>query len=338
MLQLVAKNLKNNLLWYSLGAIALGWGLGLLAPSAVAGSQKAISVASTIVVFFMIYPMMINLDLTKLGGIAKSPKPIVLSLVYNFILTPLISWVLARLFFQNHPEIALGFWLVMLIPGSSMSLGYTGLTKGDLGLGAVALGVTFVIVPFAMPVFMHFLGSAYNVPVPIKSLLTTILLVLILPMILGDLTRRLIVKRSGKEGFERIQPLFSIVTILGLLLIVTLIFFSKSPGLAKQWRMLLLLAVVTFLYLAIMFPLLTLADKAFGLSYEQHMGIAFLSTGKNNGTAIAIAVMAFSPLVAIPAATLPLFQIIFSILYVQLAPRIRRLWEVPANSPREVTR
>jgi len=54
------------------------------------------------------------------------------------------------------------------------------------------------------------------------------------------------------------------------------------------------------------------------------MSIAFLSTGKNNGTAIAIALMAFNPLVAIPAATLPLFQIIFSIVYVQLAPRVRR--------------
>ncbi|HUW40056.1 MAG TPA: bile acid:sodium symporter [Rectinemataceae bacterium] len=334
MLKLVAKNLKDNLLWYSLAAIALGWGLGLLAPSAVAGSQKAISVASTIVVFFMVYPMMVNLDLGKLPGAVRNPKPIVLSLIFNYVVTPLISWVLARLFFQNHPEIALGFWLVMLIPGSSMSLGYTGLSKGDIGLGAVALGANFLLAPFALPVFLHFLGASYNVPVPIGDLLKTIVLVLILPMILGDLTRRLILRNSGKEGFGRAQPLFALVTIAGMLVIVALIFFSKSAVLATQWRMLIPLAVVTLLYLAVQFPFITFINRALGLSYEQHMAIAFLSTGKNNGTAIAIAVLAFSPLVAIPAATLPLFQIIFSILYVQLAPRIRGRWNISADSPR----
>lgn len=333
MLKLVAKNLKDNLLWYSLAAIALGWGLGLLAPSAVAGSKKIVNTATTVVVFFMIYPMMINLDLTRLVGAFKSPKPILLSIVYNFILTPLVSWVLAWLFFRSTPQIALGFWLVMVIPGGSMSLGYTGLTKGDLGLAAVALGVTFVLVPFTMPVFLHFLGSSYNVPVPIKSLIWTIILVLILPMILGYLTRRIILKKSGTEGFERVQPLLSTATMLGLLLIVALIFFSKSPVLASQWRMLIILAVVTLLYLAVMFPLTTFLDRLFGLNYKQHMAIVYLSTTKNNGTAIAIAVMAFSPLVAIPAATLPLFQIVFAVIYVQLAPWIEQVFARAGKQP-----
>lgn len=65
------------------------------------------------------------------------------------------------------------------------------------------------------------------------------------------------------------------------------------------------------------------------------MGIAFLSAGKNNGTAIAIALMALNPLTAIPAATLPIFQIIFSIGYVQLAGRVKRLFSQPKVSAGE---
>jgi len=148
-------------------------------------------------------------------------------------------------------------------------------------------------------------------------------------MVLGDLTRRLILRGAGKTGYEAAKPLLSTVTMVGMLLVVAVIFFTKAELLAEKWRVLIPLAVVTLLYLIVMFPLMTWINRRAGLSYEEHMGIAFLSTGKNNGTAIAIALMAFNPLTAIPAATLPLFQIIFSIIYVQLAPRVKRFFGVP---------
>ncbi len=325
----VASNLKNNLLWYSLGSIVLGWVLGLSFPTIAAQQTGLFKTITTVLVFFMIYPMMVNLNIGKMVGVAKDPKAVLLSLGYNFIVTPAISLALAALFFRNNPEIALGFWLVMLIPGSSMSLGYTGLTKGNLEVGAIALGLNFIVVPFILPFIMHLLGGAYNVHVPLGSLIWTVVLVLLLPMVLGDLTRRLILRGAGKTGYEAAKPLLSTVTMVGMLLVVAVIFFTKAELLAEKWRVLIPLAVVTLLYLIVMFPLMTWINRRAGLSYEEHMGIAFLSTGKNNGTAIAIALMAFNPLTAIPAATLPLFQIIFSIIYVQLAPRVKRFFGVP---------
>ncbi|HUZ17223.1 MAG TPA: bile acid:sodium symporter [Spirochaetia bacterium] len=320
----VATNLRKNLLWYSLGSIAVGWVLGLAFPSFAAQQAGFFKTITTVLVFFMIYPMMVNLNIEKMVDVAKDPKAVLLSLAYNFIVTPAISFALAALFFRNNPEIALGFWLVMLIPGSSMSLGYTGLTKGNLEVGAIALGLNFIIVPFILPFVMHILGGAYNVHVPLGSLIWTVVLVLLLPMVLGDLTRRLILRGAGKKGYEAAKPLLSTVTMVGMLLVVAVIFFTKAELLAEKWRVLVPLAAVTLLYLLVMFPVMTWINHRAGLSYEEHMGIAFLSTGKNNGTAIAIALMAFNPLTAIPAATLPLFQIIFSIVYVQLAPRVKR--------------
>jgi len=328
----VASNLKNNLLWYSLGSIVIGWVLGLTFPAVAAHQAELFKTITTVLVFFMIYPMMVNLNIGKMVDVAKDPKAVLLSLGYNFIVTPAISLALAALFFRNNPEIALGFWLVMLIPGSSMSLGYTGLTKGNLEVGAIALGLNFIVVPFILPFIMHLLGGAYNVHVPLGSLIWTVVLVLLLPMVLGDLTRRLILRGAGKTGYEAAKPLLSTVTMAGMLLVVAVIFFSKAELLAEKWRLLIPLAVVTLLYLIVMFPLMTWINRRAGLSYEEHMGIAFLSTGKNNGTAIAIALMAFNPLTAIPAATLPLFQIIFSIIYVQLAPRVKRFFGVPATA------
>jgi len=325
----LAGNLKTNLLWYSLASIAIGWVLGLLFPAAAAHRAGLFKTITTVLVFFMIYPMMVNLNLARMVDVARNPRAVLLSLAYNFLVTPAVSLGLTALFFRNSPEIAVGFWLVMLIPGSSMSLGYTGLTKGNLEVGAIGLGLNFIVVPFVLPFAIHLLGRAYDVHVPLGSLIRTVALVLLLPMVLGDVTRRIVLRAAGKKGYEEVKPLLSAVTMVGMLLVVGVIFFTKADLLAERWRVLIPLAGVTFLYLLLMFPLMTWVNRLVGLSYEEHMGIAFLSTGKNNGTAIAIALMAFNPLTAIPAATLPLFQIIFSIGYVQLAGRVKSLFARP---------
>ncbi|MDA8440276.1 MAG: hypothetical protein M0Z51_15650, partial [Propionibacterium sp.] len=69
--------------------------------------------------------------------------------------------------------------------------------------------------------------------------------------------------------------------------------------------------------------LATWLNRRLGLSYGEHMAVVFASAGKNNATAIAIAATAFSPLVAVPAATMPIFQILLMIAYVNMAPRVR---------------
>ena len=318
----ITKHLKTNLLWYALLAIAAGWVSGMIFPEYISENKKVLSTLITLFVFMMIYPMMINLNLGKIPGVLKEPKPILLTIFYNFIVTPLISLLFVK-FFIHDSEIALGFMLVMLIPGSSMSLGYTGLVEGSLEIATVAMGFLFVLIPILMPFFIHILGKTYNVAIPMGLLLKTVIIVLIIPMIAGDLTRRGIIKSKGMDGYKTVKPLFSLITMVTMLLMVTLIFMLKAPVLFKQWKVVINLAAITLAYLAVMFSLMTVLDKLLKINYKQHMAIAFLSTGKNNGTAIAIAMLAFSPLVAIPAAILPLFQIIFSIGYVQLFRRIK---------------
>ncbi|MPW38415.1 arsenic resistance protein [Thermococcus sp. 101 C5] len=318
----LANNLKKNLLWYSLIAIAVGWGLGLVFPGFAKAHKVSLSNLTTVLVFLMIYPMMINLNLERIPKVLKEPKPVLLSLVYNFVLTPLIAFLLVKGFIHDT-NLALGFLLVMLVPGSSMSIGYAGLAGGDLEVATVALGVNFLLIPIMLPLWIKLLGSAYNVPVPLSLLLRTVFIVLILPMLLGDLTRRFLTRKLGKERFLELKPLFGSITMSTMLLLVGLIFFMKAQLLLSKWTLLVELAIVNTVYMLIMLGVITWLDRVLGLSYKEHMGIAFLSVGKNNGTAIAIATLAFQPLVAIPAATLPIFQIIFLILYLKLAEGVR---------------
>ena len=256
----------------------------------------------------------------------REPRPVLLSLVYNFVLTPIIAFLLVRGFIHDS-NLALGFLLVMLVPGSSMSIGYTGLAGGDLEVATVSLGVNFLLIPVMLPLWIKLLGSAYSVPVPLSLLLRTVFLVLILPMLLGDLTRRALIRRLGPERFLSLKPLFGVITMSTMLVLVGLIFFMKAQLLLSRWELLVELAVVNTIYMIIMLELITWMSKTLGLNYKEHMGIVFLSVGKNNGTAIAIATLAFEPLVAIPAATLPIFQIIFLIFYLKMAEKVRCIFE-----------
>ncbi len=320
------KHLKKFLLLYSILAIGIGWVLGLQFSDFARANKKLFSHIITVIVFLMIYPMMINLNLEKILKIFKKPKPILLSLIYNFIIAPVLSFLLIALFIHNK-LLALGFLLVMIIPGSSMSLGYTGLAGGDMEVATISLGINYLLIPVMLPLWLKALGTTYNVPVPLGLLLKTILIVLIIPMIVGDLTRRGILKKYGKEKFLDLKPLFGCITMIMMLLIVMLIFFLKAPILLKKWQVMIHLAIVNTIFLTIMLAIITIIDKVFKLSYEEHMGIAFLSSGKNNGTAIAIATLGFSPLVAIPAAVLPIFQVIFLILYLKMENVIKKFFK-----------
>jgi ACR3 family arsenite transporter len=90
----------------------------------------------------------------------------------------------------GSPELALGFYLVMLIPGSSMAIAYTGIAGGSLELATVAQAAGFLVAPLVLPVFMHQVGQSYAIEVPLGMLVTSIVKVLILPMAAGALTRR----------------------------------------------------------------------------------------------------------------------------------------------------
>ncbi len=327
----VTNHLKINLLWYSLAAIGTGMILGTLFPTFAKQNVCTFKTLTTVFVFLMIYPMMINLNLGKFVKIARDPKAVLLSIFYNFVITPILSYAIATLILHN-PDLIVGFWLVMLIPGSSMSIGYTGLADGNIEVATISMGMNFILIPFLLPLLLHFATMGSNISIPISSLMKTILVVLIIPMFLGDLTRRLIISKRGEKGFKKIKPLFSLATMLSMLFLIGTIFFMKAKLLEKNWQILIPLALVTIIYLSIMLALITWLNRLFRLNYGEHMGIVFLSTGKNNGTAIAIAMLGFNAMVAIPAAVLPIFQIIFLILYLQLVPVIKRFFGVETST------
>ncbi len=333
-LKRLQEHLRKYLLWYVAAAIATGWVLGAKSPMFIKHNQATLKTLITAVVFLMIYPMMINIRLEALVKAFRNIKGIGLAMAYNFVWAPLFGFALSKIFLHN-PEVGFGFLLVMVVPCSSMSIGYTGLGGGNLELATVVVGSSFVAAIAAIPFWLSILGGSFNVPVPMSLLMNAILEVLIAPMILGYLTRLALVRWLGQDGFKRIAPLFPSITLASMYVIIFLIFFMKATLLVRKWELMVWLIVPNLLFVVVTLALITWIDHAARLSYEDHMGIIFASTGKNNGTAIALATMAFSPLVAVPAATLPIFQIIFLVGYLKLENWARQYFGAVAKTTAE---
>jgi ACR3 family arsenite efflux pump ArsB len=331
----IQEHLNRWMLAYVSLAIVTGLAVGNAAAIWTKANAGPIGGLTTAAVFLIIYPMMVNVRFEALLRAGRNLRGIGIALAFNFLWAPLVGWVLASVFLSD-PLLALGFLLVMVVPCSSMAIGYTGLAKGDLELATVVVAVSFLLAIVAVPVWMTIFASRYAVAVPVGDLISSILTVLVAPMILGYTTRRGLLRWLGVERFAAIAPLFPALSLLGMYSIVFLIFFGKASLILGQWQTVAILLVPNAIFIGLSLAVLTWLDRRLHLGYGEHMAVAFTSTGKNNGTAIAIATTAFSPMVAIPAATMPIFQILLMVLYLRAAPRLRG-WFGPRVTPAEPT-
>lgn len=321
--------LQEHLNRWMLAYVSLAIVVGLLAGNVMAGVTESevdlLGSLTTAAVFLVIYPMMVNVRFEALLQAGRNLRGIGIALLFNFVWAPIVGWVLATVFLSD-PLLALGFLLVMVVPCSSMAIGYTGLAKGDLELATVVVALSFVLAIVAVPVWMSVFASSYEITVPIGDLISSILTVLVAPMVLGYATRRGLIRWLGRTRFATIAPLFPALSLLGMYAVVFLIFFGKAVLIIERWQTVAILLVPNAVFMGLTLLVVTWVDRRLGMGYEQHMAVAFTSAGKNNGTAIAIATTAFSPLVAIPAATMPIFQILLMVFYLRASDRLRRVF------------
>jgi len=285
---------------------------------------KTLELASIIV---MIFPMMVMMNFRGLGKAFSNWKLLVIVLLMNFGWGPLMAILLGDAFVDN-PMLKLGLFLAWLVPCSSMSVGYVGLMRGNIEAATAMVAITFIISVPLIPIYAGIYGRAYHVTVSVMLLVITIIEIIIVPLILGIPTHEALVRKLGKAGFRRISPLFPIITMFGMFTIIFVIFFGDSRMIVTHLH-----AVFGVFYAAIVFGTVSLIFLTFlfrylKFDYWDSMAGLFPSIGKNEGTAIAIAATAFSPLVAIAPATLPVFQVVFLITYIKLRPRIAHFFGI----------
>ncbi|WP_297068870.1 arsenic resistance protein [Thermococcus sp.] len=292
--------------------------------------HNTLKLLNMLVVISMIYPMMVNLRLGELKKGAKLGKQLTIALTMGLVISPLIMYGaiwLTGLFHPMNHMLALGLLLAVVVPCSSMSIAYTGFTKGNIELATIVVALSFTLAIVTVPGWLKIFASSYHVAISAWLLVRTILVVVVTPMILGMLTRTYLMGKLGPEGFLRIKPAFPSISLLGMYTIVFLIFMEKAKLIAGKPGIVGVALIPLVLYYITALLFMTLVDRAAGIPYKDHMAITFTSVGKNEGTAMAIALAAGTGLMAIAPAITPVVQIPFLVGYVKGWRKIAGLWK-----------
>lgn len=241
--------------------------------------------------FLMVYPMMVNLKLEAVLH-PKGFKAQFVAQLLNFAVIPFIAFFLGKAFFPNQPLIILGMLFVALLPTSGMTISWTGFSKGNLNAAIQMTVFGLILGSIATPLYAEWLmGQA--VEIPLQQVFTAIIIVVFLPMLMGLITRKLLIKRYGQEHYQKNMkqkiPMFSTLGVLGIVFVAMAL---KAKAITANPAVLLDYLIPLMILYAINFTLSTVVAK---LLFERGDAIAVVygTVMRNLSIALAIAMTAF---------------------------------------------
>jgi arsenite transporter len=281
---------------------------------------NAISLGVPIGLFAMMYPAMTNVRLTEVGQAFRSPRQLAVVLLFNFAVAPFFMLLLANVFVSD-PELRTGLILYGLAPCIAMVIIFTFLAKGNTPMALVFVALNSVAQMLLIPVYARLLIGDVSFDVWVVA--ESVVLYLGLPLVAGVLTRQAVVRRGGEAAMDRLKPGLNALSILGLLFTLIVMFALKGDLILERPAIVLEMAIPMTLFFVTMFVVVFLIGARLGFPYEDAVAVAFNSTGRDFEIAIAIAITAFSPTVALATVVGPLIEVPVMLALVWGAMRLR---------------
>ncbi|NCN64585.1 MAG: arsenic resistance protein [Candidatus Altiarchaeum hamiconexum] len=268
---------------------------------------NALSLGVPVGLFLMIYPAMTNVRIEDIGNALKAKKQLAIVLLFNFAVAPFFMLLLANLF-VGDPEFHMGVVLYGLAPCIAMVIVFTYLAKGNNALALVLVAFNSILQMILIPVYASLLIGNVNFDVFIVA--ESVILYLGIPLLFGVMTRKYCVKRYGEKEFEnKFTPILSALSIIGLLFTLIVMFSLKGDVILETPGIILIIALPITIFFIIMFAVVYLVSWKLKLNYEDSVACAFNSTGRDFEIAIAIAITAFTPAVALATVVGPLIEV-----------------------------
>ena len=296
-----------------MGGIILGKLLPGIAQALDAMSVYNVSVPIAICLFFMMYPIMVKIDFSQAIQAAKTPKPVILTLVINWLIKPFTMVAFAQFFLGwlfrpllTTPETIRGVQvsladsyiagtiLLGIAPCTAMVLMWGYLSYSNQGHTLVMVAVNSLAMLFLYAPLGKWLLATNNLTVPWQTIVLSVLIYVGLPLIAGILSRYLIFKYKGKAWFEReFLQYLSPIAIAAMLITLVLLFAFKGELISDHPLHILLIAVPLFLQTTFIFFIAYVIALKIGLTYEDAAPAALIGASNHFEVAIATAVILF---------------------------------------------
>jgi ACR3 family arsenite transporter len=267
---------------------------------------NVISLGVPVGLFAMMYPAMTNVRLAEVGAAFRSPRQLAVVLGFNYLVAPFVMLGLASAFVTD-PELHTGLVLYGLAPCIAMVIIFTFLAKGNTPMALVFVALNSVAQMLLIPVYARLLIGEVSFDVWVVA--ESVVLYLGLPLAAGVATRWWVVRRRGEAGMDTLKPLLNGVSILGLLFTLIVMFALKGDLILEQPGIVLEMAIPMALFFGLMFFVVLAVGWRLGFPYGDAVAVAFNSTGRDFEIAIAIAITAFSPTVALATVVGPLIEV-----------------------------
>ncbi|EEX13631.1 arsenical-resistance protein [Citreicella sp. SE45] len=290
-------------LWVAL-AMAGGIALGLVAPGlmgAVAAAEVAsINLVVAVLIWAMVYPMMVGVDFGAVAGVARQPKGLLVTLAVNWLVKPFTMALLAVLFFdrvfapwiapEDAAQYTAGLILLGAAPCTAMVFVWSQLTRGDATYTLVQVSVNDLIMVVAFAPIVAFLLGVTEITVPWNTLVLATVLYVLLPLLVGLLTRRLLGSEAAISAFSaRVKPL----SMVGLVATVAILFGLQGEVILARPLVIALIAVPILIQSYGIFALAYGAAWALKVPHRIAAPCAMIGTSNFFELAVAVAISLF---------------------------------------------
>jgi len=262
-----------------------------------------VNLVVAVLVWVMIYPMMVNVDLASLRQFGLRPKGLVITLSMNWLIKPFSMAALGILFFEvffvswvepgDAREYIAGMILLGAAPCTAMVFVWSQLTKGDAAYTLVQVSINDLIMVFAFAPLVAILLGVADVVVPWSTLILSVVLYVVVPLVAGHFTRRVLISRSTEAAISRFSASLKPYTIMGLLLTVILLFGFQGPRIIANPVLILLIAIPLVVQSYSVFFVAYGWAWAWKLPFSVAAPAAMISTSNFFELAVAVAISLF---------------------------------------------